>query len=292
MKPIITLLLFFSMTFYAYAQQIIPLWPEKVPNSKESDLSEEVLTTDSRRMSKVTDPTLEVFLPSASNSKGIGVMICPGGGYARLSYDREGTDIAKLLNGHGIAAFVLKYRLPEEASNEVPHLSPLMDAKRGMELIREHAEEWNLDTSKVGVMGFSAGGHLASTLGTHFEPENRPDFMVLLYPVITMKNDYTHNGSRVSLLGNEPSNELVEQYSNELQVTPETPPTFIVHSMDDMGVPVENSLQFAKALKDAKVPLEMHIYPYGGHGFSLAFRYDRLNQWPLLLVDWIEDVVE
>lgn len=274
--------------FNSYAQQIIDLWTEGVPNSKESDLVEEVVTSDTRRISKVINPTLEVYLPSPSNSRNIGVMICPGGGYGILAYDKEGTDIAKFLNGYGIAAFVLKYRLPEDASNEVPNISPLMDAKRGMEIIRENAVEWNIRKDKIGVMGFSAGGHLASTLGTHFEAKNRPDFMSLIYPVVTMKNDYTHNGSRVNLLGHKPSEELVELYSNELQVTTETPPSFIVHSMDDGAVPVENSLQFAKALKEAKVPLDMHIYPEGGHGYAMAFGFDRLNQWPQLMIEWIK----
>jgi len=249
---------------------IIPLWSGKIPNSKKSNFQE--VTKNGRVISKVIVPTIEVYLPSKFNATGKIILICPGGGYGALAYDKEGTDIAKWLNGHGIAGAVLKYRLPEDESNEKPNLSPLMDAKRGIEIIRLHVNEWGIDSNKVGVLGFSAGGHLASTLGTHFELENRPDFMVLVYPVVTMKVDYTHIGSRANLLGEDPEEDIVNYYSNELQVTENTPSTFIIHSVDDKVVPIENSLNLFKALKDKNVPVEMHFYPYGGHGFSMALK--------------------
>lgn len=265
----------------------ISLWGNDVPNSKKSDTEEMVKISNAMRISKVINPSIDVYLPSKSNSIKKAILICPGGGYGILAYDKEGTDIAKWLNGHGIAGIVLKYRLPEDDSNIKPHESPLMDAKRAMELIRENATSWGIDLNQVGVMGFSAGGHVASTLGTHFEDENRPDFMVLMYPVVTMKNDFTHLGSRRNLLGDHPSDELVKLFSNELQVTSTTPPAFIVHSEDDKTVPVENSLQLYKALRDNKVPAEMHVFPYGGHGYSLALGRGRLSNWPEMLIDWI-----
>jgi len=272
------------------AQEILPLWPEGVPNAKKTDIEELVVNEDSRRISQVVVPTIEIYLPSKNQAKTIGVIICSGGGYARLAYDKEGVDIAKMLNKNGIAAFVLKYRLPDEATNIAPTLSPLMDAKRAMEMVRENAVAWNIDTEKVGVCGFSAGGHLASTLGTHFEEANRPSFMVLLYPVVTMQDDFTHGGSKINLIGKNASKELVNEYSNELQVKDTSPTTFIVHSMDDKAVPVENSLQFATALNAKNVPVEMHIYPTGGHGFGLAANQSRLSGWPKLLVTWLKDL--
>ena len=206
MKYIVSILFLWSFHLCMAQNHAIPLWEGEIPNAKKSDLQEDQKNAQARVISKVVEPSLEVYLPSSVIKTGKMVMICPGGGYGVLAYDKEGTDIAKWLNGYGIAAAVLKYRLPEDESNEVPHLTPLMDAKRGVELIRSDAEKWGVDPKKVGVMGFSAGGHLASTLGTHFEGSNRPDFMVLIYPVVTMKLDNTHNGSRNNLLWDDPSN--------------------------------------------------------------------------------------
>ncbi|MFT6867503.1 MAG: acetyl esterase/lipase [Cyclobacteriaceae bacterium] len=290
----IKLILLLSTVFLShmlYAQDHnITLWGDKVPNAKKSNTEEMLELSDTRRISKVVNPTIEVYLPSKSNSIKKAILICPGGGYGILAYDKEGTDIAKWLNGHGIAGIVLKYRLPEDESNIVPHESPLMDAKRGMEIIRENASSWGIAADQIGIMGFSAGGHLASTLGTHFEEKNRPDFMILIYPVVTMKDDYTHKGSRNNLLGQQPSDDLVELYSNELQVKSSTPATFIVHSEDDKAVPVDNSLQFYKALRDSNVPAEMHIFPFGGHGYSLAIGKGRHSTWPNLMIDWIGEL--
>lgn len=270
------------------AQEIIPIWPGKVPNSKKSDQKEEVVMDRGVRISKVQTPTIEVYLPGVEMATGQAVVICPGGGYARLAYDKEGTDIAKVLNGKGIAGIVLKYRLPDTESSKVPHETPLMDAQQAMKVVREHAEEWHIDPHKVGIMGFSAGGHLAATLGTHFDEASRPDFMILLYPVVTMKEKYTHMGSRKNLLRDDESEELVDYYSNELQVKENTPPAFIVHASDDGAVPLENSLMMTQALKEKNIPVELHVYPYGGHGFGLAIGNGYLETWVDRLFDWMK----
>lgn len=288
MKYFLSIIFLFCACVAQAQNHILPLWEGKVPNSKESKLEEQLKNPSARVISKVIEPTLEVYLPSSVINTGTMVMICPGGGYGALAYDKEGTDIAKLLNGQGIAAAVLKYRLPEDESNEIPHLTPLMDAKKGIEILRSNAGDWGIAPNKIGVMGFSAGGHLASTLGTHFEIGNRPDFMVLIYPVVTMKLDYTHNGSRNNLLGKNPSEELVQQYSNELQVKPDTPPTFILHSQDDVSVPIENSLQLYRSLKKNNVKTEMHLYPHGGHGYAMGVQHGRLSTWRQLLFEWLQ----
>ncbi|MBU2912979.1 alpha/beta hydrolase [Reichenbachiella agariperforans] len=267
--------------------QILPLWPDQVPNERKSKLTEESEITDTKRIRQVRNPSIEVYLPTKSSATGKAVLICPGGGYGILAYDKEGTDFAKWLNGYGIAGIVLKYRLPEDDSNITPHLSPIMDAKQGMKLIRQNATKWNIDTDQVGVMGFSAGGHLAATLGTHYDEETRPDFMALIYPVITMKTDYTHMGSRTNLLGENPTPALIAEYSSELQVTADTPPTFIVHSQNDEAVPIENSLQMYKALRTHQVPTEMHLYPSGGHGYGFALNQPHLSSWSQRLADWL-----
>ena len=290
MKITVTIILGFCTQICFAQDHLVKLWKGEIPNSKKSDIQEKRFITTSLRIGNVIDPAIEVYLPSKTNATGKAVMICPGGGYNILAYDKEGTDIARWLNGYGIAGIVLKYRLPDSETNKIPHLSPLMDAKRGMELIHLNAKNWGIDSTKIGIMGFSAGGHLASTLGTHFDKTNRPAFMALIYPVITMKNDYTHQGSRIKLLGENPKEDLVKYYSNELQVTENTPPTFIVHSEDDGAVPVENSLQFFKALRDKKVPAEMHIFPTGGHGFSMALTRGRTAEWSDLFIKWMKDI--
>ena len=274
--------------FSASAQDhLLPLWPDKVPNYKNVGNEEKRDTTNAVRISDVQSPSIEVYLPSRSHATEQAVLICPGGGYSILAYDKEGTDIAKMLNGKGIAGIVLKYRLPRSKSNIEPHKSALMDAQQAMKLVRTNAEKWNINPEKVGVMGFSAGGHLASTLGTHFDEASRPDFMVLIYPVVSMAEEITHMGSRINLIGENPSEEMITLYSNELQVKSNTPPTFIVHSTDDGAVPVENSLRLYQAIKDQNIPIEMHIYPYGGHGYGLAIGKGRLATWPDLLIDWL-----
>ncbi len=309
MKTPFALCILITMTascLFAETTYKLPLWEGPPPNHKDSDLKETVFKQgpdkNLDRIAYVQDPAIEVRLPSPQNATGQAVVICPGGGYAVLAYDWEGIDIANYLNANGIAAIILKYRLPEDASNVVPHLSPLLDSKRAMRLSRFHAKEWNIDPNRIGVMGFSAGGHVASTLGTHFDAgdpdatdpvdrlSSRPDFMALIYPVITMQADFTHAGSRENLIGKSPSEELVELYSNERQVTPDTPPTFLVHSSNDKSVPVKNSLSFYDALLENGVQSEMHLYPYGGHGFSLAIGQGRLSDWPARCVAWMKSL--
>lgn len=303
LKKLISISCLFFVMLNSFAQyEIIPLWNDGIPNSQKSDEKEVVEHTDAQRIYTVQTPTLEVFLPTKRNATGEAVIICPGGGYHYLTYDWEGTDFAKWFNSKGIAAFVLKYRLPNSKSINVSYEAPLQDAQRAMRMVRSQAEKWHIKPHKIGVIGFSAGGHLASTLGTQFDKPNnfketaldtisaRPDFMALIYPVVTMKMDYTHKGSRKNLLGDNPSDNLVKQYSNELQVTKNTPPTFIVHAEDDHAVPVENSLQLYQALKNNEIESEIHIYPHGGHGFGLALGKGPLEKWPDRLYEWLKSL--
>ena len=279
---------------------IIPLWAGDAPNYQATEETEIHTNEDILWIEKVQTPTLQIFLPTKQNATGQAVVICPGGGYAGLAYDWEGTDFAKLLNAKGIAAFVLKYRLPNSKSISVPHETPFLDVQRAMRTVRFHAEKWNIQKDRIGILGFSAGGHLASTMGTHFENENlsskdsidqvsdRPDFMALAYPVISMSEKVTHQGSKDNLLGKNLTEISVQKYSNELQVRADTPPTFLVHATDDTVVPVENALLFYQACKEKNIPVELHIYPKGGHGFSLAIGQGYLSSWVNRLTDWME----
>lgn len=302
-KCTLLIIQFFIINNFCFGQSnIIPLWNDDIPNSQKINEMEIRDTTTAIRISNVQNPDIAVFLPSKGNATGRAVVICPGGGYRILAYDKEGTDIAKWLNSKGIAGVVLKYRLPVSKSNIVNHKSPLLDAQRAIRLTRYHADEWHIKKDKIGIMGFSAGGHLASTAGTHFEAgdpnasdpvdliSSRPDFMILVYPVITLNEKFTHQGSRTALLGENPDTELIQYYSNELQVNKDTPPTFIIHAGDDDAVPVENSLLFYQALKDKGVTAELHIYPEGGHGFSLAIGRSYLQTWPDRCIDWLKSL--
>ena len=238
-------------------------------------------------------PTLTPYWPPKQQATGAAIIICPGGGYEHLS-EREAGPVAERLNSMGIAAFVLKYRI----GPRYHHPAPLQDAARAIRLVRAHAPEWKIDPERIGILGFSAGGHLASTLGTHFDAgkvdssdpiervSSRPNVMILIYPVITMK-DATHAGSRKYLLGPDPSPQLLSLLSNEEHVTKETPPSFLVHTMTDASVPVENSLAFVTALRKAGVPVEFHLYERGPHGFALGGEDPILTTWPDRLADWL-----
>ena len=300
MKRIGYVLLYISLHTSMNAQITLPLWPEgKVPNYKASGEKEKIESADIMRVSLVQTPEMTVYLPTKKAATGQAVIICPGGGYGFLAYNWEGTDVAGFLVAKGITAIVLKSRLPNSKSNITPHLSPLMDAARAMRMVRSNTARWNIKKDAIGIMGFSAGGHLASTLGTHFDngdraatdsierQSSRPDFMVLVYPVISVSKPIMHAGSRNNLIGAKPDSSLAKLYSNELQVTKETPPTFLVHTTDDKTVPVENSLLFYQALKDNNVPVEMHIYPTGEHGFGLGVGTGYLESWTDRLVDWM-----
>lgn len=285
-------------------ENIISIWEDSIPNSKKSDEVEVYPKAKSGiyKIAQIQNPTLEVFEPAKPNKNGKSVIICPGGGYHSVAYDWEGTDVAKWFNSIGVTAFVLKYRMPNSASVKVSYEAPLQDAQRAIRYVRENSDAYGIEKNKIGIMGFSAGGHLASTLGTQFDKTNnfkesdldlvsaKPDFMILVYPVVTMKEDFTHKGSRKSLLGTNPTSKLVTQFSNELQVTSETPTTFIVHASDDKAVPVENSLQLYKSLNDHNIETEMHIYPYGGHGFGMAIHRGRLQTWTNRLEEWLADI--
>ena len=291
MKTFFTLLIFLS-TLNSYSQHMkINLWPDgSIPQSIQNNIQEQLESTDIVRISKVQVPQLEIYIPNKKGATGQAVIICPGGGYARLAYDWEGTDIAKLFNAHGIAAFVLKYRLPDSLSSNHPDQVPLLDAKQAMQIVRTRAEEWNINPQKIGIMGFSAGGHLAATLSTHFDKSTRPDFSILIYPVITMDKNIAHMGSRNNLIGTHPTEALIKLYSNELHISAQTPPTFILHTTDDNAVPVENSLNYYQGLKKNGVPAEMHIFPSGGHGFALALGKGALEKWPELLLNWMKEL--
>ncbi|MPR35389.1 alpha/beta hydrolase [Salmonirosea aquatica] len=278
MKKILYTVSLIALSFSAMAQnETIMLWPAgKIPNAIPNSLEEKAVTTGGiTRLSNVTVPNMVAFIPAKDKATGAAVLICPGGGYGILAYDHEGTDLAAWFKERGIAAFVLKYRLPNEKAMTHQHEVPLMDAMQGMKMIRRNANKYNVKPDQIGIMGFSAGGHLAATLSTHFDrganasEEAKPNFALLLYPVITFLPEFAHGGSRKNLLGPDESDELVNYYSNELMVSSSTPPTFLVHAEDDGGVPVENSINYFLALKQYKIPAELHIYPTGGHGFAM-----------------------
>jgi len=282
------------------AQEQVSLWsPEDIPNHQKSDDQEEIRPGDIVFIKNVQTPTLQIFLPSKQNATGMAVLICPGGGYSGVAYDWEGTDYAKWFNSQGIAAFVLKYRMPQAKSVVTSYKAPIQDAQRAMRYIRFHAEKFNVNKHNVGVIGSSAGGHLAATLSTHFNttyyPSSdlldneliRPDFQMLIYPVISMKEGITHMGSRKNLLGKTPSEELILQFSNELHITENTPTTFIVHSGNDNAVPVENAIKMYQSLVKHKVKATMHIYPEGGHGYSLGKSKKRAPDWTTLASEWL-----
>jgi acetyl esterase/lipase len=272
------LVFFLSLASPCFSQKEMPLYSGKIPNSIETIDEEEIVFNNEfdTLAYKVSHPTLTIFLPAPEKANGTAVVICPGGGYHVLVMNREGYDIARAFNKLGVAAFVLKYRLPDDKTMLDKSTGPLQDAQRAVQLIRERAREWKIDPGKIGIMGFSAGGHLASTAGTHFEKaliENkngislRPDFMILVYPVVSLSDSLGHIGSREYLLGKDPAEKQIRLFSNELQVGKSTPPAFIILAGDDTVVKPENSLRFYNALKMNGVSAEMHIYSLGEHGF-------------------------
>jgi acetyl esterase/lipase len=278
----------------AISQTVIPLYKNGIPNAIEAPDEEnsEINKDGILIISKVSRPTLSIYLPPKEKRTGAAVVICPGGGYWILAAGHEGADVAKRFNEMGVAAFVLKYRIPDSTHMTQPTIAPLQDAQRAIQLVRENAAKWNIDKKRIGIMGFSAGGHLASTAGTHFQKAHisnrkktslRPDFMVLVYPVIAFADTaIVHTGSREKLLGRNASPELVNLYSTDLQVTAKTPPTFLVHAKDD-DVKVENSLLFSEALKKHGVPVELYLYEKGGHGYGM---YNKSS--PVLWMDLVE----
>jgi acetyl esterase/lipase len=284
----------------AYAQQAtVKVWPNGAPGAKQdAGYREETIMDNGRpRVSKVTDPVLLVYLPAPEKATGTAVVICPGGGYGRLAIDHEGYDIAAWFTEVGIAGIILKYRLPSDAIMEDKSIGPLQDAQEAIRIVRRRAAEWKLDPRKIGIMGFSAGGHLAATASTrHSDPvyppadstSARPDFSILMYPVISFQQDVTHRGSRTALVGREPSQAQVDGFSNELQVNGQTPPAFLVHSTDDTAVPVANSLLYYQALVENGIPAEIHVYQKGGHGYGLARNGGTESGWPDTCRSWLK----
>lgn len=278
----IRILLLVFWIFPAAAQTVMPLYPDKIPNAINGPDEE---TNKDQVIRKVSKPTLTVFLPPAANANGAAVIVCPGGGYGVLVMEWEGYRIAKQLNKSGIAAIILKYRLPDEKIMTDKSIGPLQDAQQAIKTVRERAKEWKIDPAKIGIIGFSAGGHLAATAGTHYDstfisnPEKtslRPDFMILVYPVISLLDKIGHKGSSSNLLGASPTPEKVRYFSNELQVKKTTPPTYLTHAGDDTVVPVSNSIKFYEALNASGVAADMHIYSKGEHGYP---KTPELNEW-------------
>ena len=284
----------FLIPSFVIAQEIIKLYPDAIPNSKKSE-KKETSNANSSIIRGITQPTLEIYLPEKDKATGASVVICPGGAYGVLVYQGEGLRTAKDFQKKGIAAFVLKYRLPDDTTMVDKKIGPLQDVQQAIKTVRENATRWQLDPTKVGLMGFSAGGHLASTGATHFakpviENKNntsvRPDFVILVYPVISMQEKLTHADSRRNLLGTNPSKEVVDLFSNELQVNANTPPTYITHAGDDKVVDVDNSILFYDKLRRNNVPAEMHIYPRGGHGFVFQ---PQAEGWMDSLFKWMKN---
>jgi acetyl esterase/lipase len=306
MKTIISFLSVLLMNIFVlngFSQTVIlRLWPDVIPGSKKDpSYVENITTADGRttRCEKVITPDLTVFLPAPEKANGAAVLICPGGGYGMLAFDHEGNAIAKWLNDNGVAGIILKYRLPSDRIMVNKSIGPLQDAQEAIRVIRRHAAEFKINPEKIGVIGFSAGGHLASTLSTHYAEKvyevkdntsARPDFSLLIYPVVSFDSTVTHMGSRNNLIGMNPDEATVKHFSNELQITPDTPPAFLVHSADDPAVPVMNSIGYFKGLQKNKIPVEMHIFQKGGHGYGLAPNGGTQSSWPDLCIRWMKQM--
>jgi len=291
MKTIVTFLIVLFAIFSMHSQEVLPLY-KTVPNSKPSANKERTINNMIRR---VTVPTLTIYKPAKHNAQRSAVIICPGGGYSVLASGHEGADVAKALNNFGITAFVLKYRLPNDSIMKDKSIGSLQDVQRAFQIVRERAAEWNLDTAKIGIMGFSAGGHLAATASVQYSREVienpkhtsfKPDFSILIYPVISFSDNLTHMGSRDNLIGKNPDEATIKKYSNELQVNTQTPPAFLVHSADDTVVPVGNSIAYYEALIKNKVYSEMLLYPHGGHGYGMNNKTTE-DKWMDNLKNWM-----
>lgn len=286
MKRIIFNCLFLLLVATAtQAQQVVKLWEGAPPTDNEIRMPEDI--DENHWITRVSSPELIIYLPQQSNATDKGVVICPGGGYAGLASHHEGTLFAQWLNEQGIAAFILKYRMPNK-HKEVP----LEDAQQAMRYVREHAADFRIKPNKIGIAGFSAGGHLASTASTHFATEGtntRPDFSILFYPVITME-EATHGGSRLNLLGDNPSSTDINIFSNDKQVNANTPPAILLLSDDDKAVLPENSIRYYRALKANDIKASLYIFPEGGHGWGLRSDFKYHKQVTELLAAWLKDI--
>lgn len=285
-------ILFLTFPIAGFCQTIIPLYDAQIPNSIPAKDIEHL--NKYNFLENVSQPTLTVFVPAQPRSNA-SVIVIPGGGYGALNINYEGYDVAKRLNEMGITAFVLKYRLPDDKTMPDKSLGPIEDAQRALLIVKTRAKEWHIDTSKIGVMGFSAGGHLAAFTGTHFNQtyiENinqvslRPDFMILVYPVISFTDSIGHLDSRTALIGKDPAAGRIKFYSNEFNVSPNTPPTFLIHAEDDGLVSVKNSTAMFLALQKNKVPAGLHVFPHGQHGFYLEPAKDA---WFDYCMQWLKE---
>ncbi len=272
------------VAFPCFGEKVtLPLWPNGAPHENGLSVENENWSGDFLNQTA----SAELYVYPASKPNGTAILMCPGGGYWGLAMGHEGNAMADWFNSLGITYAVLKYRMPN-GHDEIP----LSDAEEAMRLLRSHASEWGINPNSIGIMGASAGGHLASTLATHYSsPSTRPDFQILFYPVITMEAGVTHAGSREFLLGKTPSEELVKRYSNELQVSSETPQAFIMVSADDNVVPVANSLRYVNSLSQNNVPFSLHVYPTGGHGWGYGDRFIYKPQWTAELDKWLRESV-
>lgn len=281
----------------ARAQKEIPLYGV-IPNSKPAENLEKGETDENGilRISNVSIPTLTIYQPQKSN--GTAIIICPGGGYKILAASHEGSDVAKILNEWGVTAFVLKYRIPDDRTMLDKSIAPLQDAERAMQIIRENAKAWSINTKKIGIMGFSAGGHLAASLSTRYQealitnPSKisfRPDFSVLVYPVISFTDSIGHKGSRENLIGKKASEFKLKKYSNELNVNKKTPPAFLVHAKDDKGVSYKNSEIYAAALRANNIKTNEYYYDHGGHGFGMNNKTSEVK-WMDELKKWLSEL--
>lgn len=301
MKYLFSTIFILSM-FVAVAQQEIPLYTGRIPNSKNCGTNNETeINQLGREIYKVVNtPTLTIYEPTNKDPKKTAILICPGGGYAVLAIHHEGHDVAKAFSAIGVTAFVLKYRLPNDSCMTNKEWVPLIDAQSAIKYIRNNANKYAINPNKIGVIGFSAGGHLASTLATQFnwnlyndgsKTSARPDFAILGYPVISMNDEFTHAGSKNKLLGKNVSTANKEQFSSELQVSKQTPPCFIFHAKDDKTVLVENSLKMKAALDAANVPAELLIMDAGGHGFGLKNNQSTI-QWFEEMKKWLNATIK
>ena len=296
----ILFLLFFAvvLTGYLEAQQVIPLYKGTIPNSVAYQMKEvELNPVDGPcgGSKNISVPTLQIYLPLKGEANGSALIICPGGGYG-LECIEECIPVAEAFVRQGLATFILKYRSPSDSIMADKTTGPFQDAQQAIKLVRQRSAEWNIDKSKVGIMGFSAGGHLAATAGTHFDtcliPNEekisiRPDFMILISPVISMTDKLTHHGSRVNLLGETPTPKMINQFSNELHVTDQTPPTYLAQASDDRSVDVDNCIVFYEAVRHYKINAEMHLYQNGGHRFAFILP---LEEWMQPLLVWVKKI--
>ncbi len=291
------LLILVSMTSIVSGQGFSNLYSDDIPNYIDGpDSSKSIITNGILRISNVSIPKYKFFKSANASKNAPCVIICPGGGYTILAASHEGTDVAEKLNEYGIHALVLHYRLPNAKSQVNKSIAPLQDAQKAIYLVRQNAEKWGIDAQKIGIMGFSAGGHLAASAATHFDKNYftestiislRPDFQILLYPVISMK-EFGHQGSKNNLIGLNASVDTVDFFSNELHVRSNTPRTFIVHASDDGAVPLKNSIEYVNALNFHKIPVAFHVYPKGGHGFGMNNK-TTTDSWVDRLINWMKD---